>query len=363
MRADPAWSRRAFCRSLLGVAAIAPLGACARLPGLPLASRFGGAGGDAALLLPTSGAAAGLGENMARAASLVVAGKDGKTPVFDTKDTPEGARGAAEAALAEGARMLFGPLRATQTPAVLAAAGEIPVVTFSNDDRLAGQGAFVMGVTPAQSVAATFSYARSQGVRRVAVVAAPGPLGEATALAARELASAGGLALTATLTRSSGAPGLAEALRSASGGKLPDAVFLPDGGRDLAAFAAALSGAGPRLMGGVQWGLDVTSVAGLEGAWFAAPPPERLLPFFDVFQTRFGAEAGVVAALGHDAALVAATLGGSRTLDRAGLLRAEGFEGALGRFRFLESGRCQRDLAVLTVEGGEIVAIGEVSGT
>ena len=44
---------------------------------------------------------------------------------------------------------------------------------------VAGQGAFVMGITPAQSVAAAFSYARAQGVRRVAVVSAPGPLGEA----------------------------------------------------------------------------------------------------------------------------------------------------------------------------------------
>ena len=35
--------------------------------------------------------------------------------------------------------MLFGPLRADQTPAVLAEAGDVPVVTFSNDDRLAGR--------------------------------------------------------------------------------------------------------------------------------------------------------------------------------------------------------------------------------
>ena len=61
--------------------------------------------------------------------------------------------------------LLLGPLRADQTPAVLAEAGAAPVVTFSNDDRLAAQGAFVMGVTPAQSVAAAFSYARAQGVR------------------------------------------------------------------------------------------------------------------------------------------------------------------------------------------------------
>ena len=50
-------------------------------------------------------------------------------------------------------------------------------------------------------------------------------------------------------------------------------------------------------------------------------------------------------------------------LDRAGLTREGGFDGVLGRFRFREDGRCQRDLAVLTVENGRLVAIGEVTGT
>ena len=70
-----------------------------------------------------------------------------------------------------------------------------------------------------------------------------------------------------------------------------------------------------------------------------------------------------MAALGHDATLMAAALNAEGALDRAGLTREDGFDGALGRFRFLDDGRCQRDLAVLTVENGQIVAIGEVTGT
>jgi ABC-type branched-subunit amino acid transport system substrate-binding protein len=357
MQARAGLTRRDLCRATLW-ACCAPLslGGCARLPWR--------GGGDAAMLLPMTGEAAALGQNMARAAGLVVPEGSGQALVFDTTDTADGARSAADRALAGGARMLLGPLRADQTPAVLAVAGDVPVVTFSNDDRLTAEGAFVMGITPAQSVAAAFSYARSQGVRRVAVVAAPGPLGEATATAARQLAGAGGLALTAVLTRDPSAPDLAAALSAASGGTLPDAVFLPDGGGNLTAFADVLSGAGLQLMGGVQWGVtDVAGIPSLGGAWFAAPPPDRFMPFLDTFQTRFGQEAGIVTALGHDAALIAATLGGDGALDRAGLTRSEGFDGVLGRFRFLEDGRCARDLAVLTIEGGQIVAIGEVTGT
>lgn len=321
-------------------------------------------GRNAALLLPLSGAAATLGQNMASAASLVAGPAEARPPVFDTEDTPEGARIAAERALDGGARMLLGPLRAEQTPAVLAVAGDVPVVTFSNDDRLAAAGAFVMGITPAQSAATAFSYARAQGVGRIALVARPGPLGEASALAARQLAEAGGLRLTAVLLRDSAAAGLLPALRAASDGTLPDAVFLPDGGADLLAFAGALAGAGPQLMGGVQWGvLDVAGIPALSGAWFAAPPPAAFVPFLDAFQARFGAEAGIVTALGHDAALLAAELGNTDQLDRGGLTRPAGFAGVLGGFRFLDGGRCLRDLAVLTLENDRIVTIGEVAGT
>jgi branched-chain amino acid transport system substrate-binding protein len=356
-------TRRDLCGRLLAACSLSlaggALGGCATIRG-----RFGGGGGTAALLLPLSGEAGPLGRNMARAAGLVVPPEGAHTPTFDTEDTVAGARVAAGRALEGGARMLLGPLRADQTPGVLEVAGDVPVVTFSNDDRLAAQGAFVMGITPAQSVAATFSYARAQGVRRVAVVAAPGPLGEATAAAARALAPAGGLTLTAVLTRDAGAPGIVDDLRSASGGTLPDAVFLPDGGSALTGFGAAFAGAGPRLMGGVQWGmLDVASMPALDGSWFAAPSPSRFVPFLETFEARFGEAGGVVTALGHDAALMAATLGNGRSLNRAGLTRSAGFVGALGSFRFLDDGRCLRDLAVLTVENGEVVAIGEVAGT
>lgn len=359
-------TRRTLCRQLLLVSSLPVLGGslagCVTATGRAAAA---GGGGDATLLLPLSGEAATLGRNMSRAASLVAGGGSGGTgaQVLDTLDTVDGAGIAAGSAIDAGARMLLGPLRAEQTPVVLARAGSVPVVTFSNDDRLAAQGAFVMGVTPAQSVAAAFSFARAQGARRIAIVARPGPLGEASVAAARDVAAAGGLAVTASLLRDSAA-GIAAEVRAAGGGIMPDAVFLPDGGAALVAFAEGLSGSGVQLMGGVQWGIrDVAGVAALGGAWFAAPPPSTFVPFLETFEARFGEPAGVVTALAHDAALMAAVLDDAGRLTRKGLTRREGFSGALGRFRFENNGLCQRDLAVLTIEGGQIVTIGEVTGT
>lgn len=350
-------------RGLIGQAIAASLLAgCGVQPGGGSMSTQGGSGRQAALLLPLTGAAAAVGQNMARAAVLAVGG-DGGPPVLDTGDTAEGAAAAARTALEGGARLLMGPLRSDQTPAVLAVAGTVPVVTFSNDDTLAAQGAFVMGITPAQSVATMFSYARAQGLTRIAVVAADTPLGAATATAARAIGAAGGIAITAVLMRDPGAGGLVAALRKA-GGELPQAVFLPDGGRALAGFAKGLAGSGVQLLGSVQWGVaDPAADANLSGGWFAAPPPDLFLPFADRFQAAHGEAPGVVAGLGHDAALMAMGLAQAGAVSRKGLLRKGGFTGVLGPFRFLDTGRCQRDLAVLTLQRGTLSVLAEVSGT
>ena len=362
-------TRRGMCRSLLaslGLPVLVPLAGCGSFPALEGSNRVAADGSAAALLLPLTGAAAALGQNMGRAASLVTQGLPvGAAPaVIDTGDTAAGAAAAAQQAIAGGAKLLLGPLRADQTPAVLAVAGNVPVITFSNDDTLGEQGAFVMGITPAQSVSTMFSYARAAGAARIAVVAADTALGAASASAAARIAAAGGITLTATLLRAPSQGGLVSAVRQASGGTLPDAVYLPDGGASLKAFAAALRGSGVQILGSVQWGVsDVSANADLGGAWFAAPPPDLFLPFADRFQAAFGEQPGIVAALGHDAALMAVGLGGARAMTRKGVTRSAGFTGVLGAFRFLPTGRCQRDLSVLGLDGGSLTVLGEVAGT
>ena len=174
----------------------------------------------------------------------------------------------------------------------------------------------------------------------------------------------GGLNLSAVVLRDPTAPGLVQALQTASGGVLPQAVFLPDGGAALAGFARGLRGSSMQIMGSVQWGIgDAAANGGLEGAIFAAPAPDRFQLFSDRYLAAYGSVPGVVAALGHDAVLMALGLGDAGMLSRPGLQRKAGFTGVLGNFNFLKEGYCHRDLSVLGIENGKIVLRAEVAAT
>ena len=295
--------------------------------------------------MPLSGPLAAVGLGMQRAAELARSAGRGAIRV-ETFDTTSG--DAVQRAIGGGADLLLGPVTAAETRAVMAVAGTVPVVSFSNDAALAGRGAVVFGITPEQSVFAILRHARSEGLRRIAVVSAPGPLGERAAGAAARLAPGFGVEIVQVLTRDPAAPGLVEALRA--GGVAPDAVLLPDGEGALEAFAGALVGSGVALLGTTQWALRPPDVvAALRGAAFTAPSPSRLAPFIAAYAKSYGETPGVLSALAFDAVRMAQTVLEAGTATRATLARPAGFPGVAGDFRILANGLVTRDLAVLGV--------------
>src|SRR3546814_2918644 len=92
------------------------------------------------LLLPLSGSRADVGQALLNAAQLALFDLGGERftlVVRDTKGTPEGAAAAAEAALAEQAVLLLGPLFATSAEAVkpIVDAAEVPMITFRSEEH------------------------------------------------------------------------------------------------------------------------------------------------------------------------------------------------------------------------------------
>jgi ABC-type branched-subunit amino acid transport system substrate-binding protein len=150
--------------------------------------------------------------------------------------------------------------------------------------------------------------------------------------------------------------------RDSIGGPPFDAILLADGGDSLRSVAALLTffdvdPATTRFLGTMRWQADprVLAEGALQGAWFAAPPPDDLRAFEDHFRTVFGRNPEQLAALAYDATALAVVVArdlGDRSFSSATLINAQGFTGAAGLFRLRPNGLAQHGLAVLEVSGG-----------
>jgi branched-chain amino acid transport system substrate-binding protein len=122
-----------------------------------------------AVLVPLSGPNAGVGTSIANAAQLALLDTGGERIRITVYDTAKaGAAAAADQAVAEGNGLFLGPLLADDVRAVAPSRGGagVPVIAFSNDVSVAGDGVYLMGFTPGQSISRVVSYARSRGLNR-----------------------------------------------------------------------------------------------------------------------------------------------------------------------------------------------------
>lgn len=297
----------------------------------------------AALLVPLTGPNAALGRSMARAGGLAQ-GKDAKGLIIvDTGGTPAGAAAAAQSALKKGARLILGPLSSAEVAPVVAVAGGVPVIAFSNDLALRESGAFLLGVTADQAVMPLLAYARSRGVRRVSMLAGTDAWGVQVAAAARLAAQRGGL----ELSEAPAGAALDRFLREAGA---PDALLTSG---DLVTAARAVGDTGVQLLGAFT-GLDLpaATLVQTEGAWLSAPDPAGFGAFSEAFEQANGVAPGVIAGLAFDAANIAQALRKAGSLDRSALLAGRTFEGVCGGVRFRADGSASRAMAVLAVTKG-----------
>lgn len=296
-----------------------------------------------ALLVPLTGPRASVGLSMQRAALL--AENSGKLLSFDTAGTPQGAAAATQQALDKECALILGPLLLADVSAVTQAAGGVPVIAFTNSADARSSGAFVFGITASQVTGAILSYARSRGVRSVAVISDGSPWGAASGAAATALQGSLGMEARTIEVRPDAPIPLA--------GDAPDAVLVPGGSDAALAVARNLKGTGIQMLGTLE-ALDhrPTSLEVLDGAWIASPDPVAFGQFATDYQARNGGNPGAIAALAYDAAGIVKVLRASNNLNRAGVLSASGFPGVTGQVRFRTDGSVAREFAILVAGPG-----------
>lgn len=332
-----------------------------------------------ALLVPGGSADAGddlLARNFENAARMAIADLGDvqiDLMVYNTASNPGQAAAVAQQAVADGAKIIIGPLRAEESNAVglaVASAG-INVLSFSNNADIAGGNVFVLGNTFPNIADRLVSYGASQGKRRLAIVYDQNAQGEAGKAAVEAAATRYGANVVATGTYQfsqdsiiSSVPGIASSIRGAS----VDAVILTAdtvGALPLLTQLLTENQVDPAtttFMGLTRWDVPAGTVElpGVQGGIFTLPDPVLAQQFGDRYAAAYGEPPHPLAGLAYDGIAAIGALinaGKSDALAVSGLTQGSGFAGVNGIFRLRSDGTSERGLAVAQIINRQVTVI------
>ncbi len=367
--------------AIAGLAALTALGACA--PSKPIATGETGISVDpnqtvrVALLAPLGSGDPGrerIGVNLVNAAKLAQADLTNASidlVVYPDQGTSAGGAAAARQAVAEGAKLIIGPLFSTATAGAepVAHAAGLTMLSLSNNPDVAGGSVYILGNTFANSADQIVAFAQSRGLNSFGVVYPNGIEGEAARIAAEAAVQRRGGVLVASRPYNLSVEGI-NATAPATASELQragaNAIILtdgPTGGLGLMAKGlrdGGLSGDYAQFLGMQRWDISAEAVGdpALQGGAFVAPDPAYAGAFVGRYQGSYGETPHELASLGFDGvaavgALIAeARAQGGEPFDPARITQSIGFAGASGPFRLLPDGTNQRNLAIMTVQNG-----------
>lgn len=332
-----------------------------------------------ALLVPGGAGNAGdefLARGLRQAAEMAIADLQGvkiDLRVYNTGGDPAQAAAIATQAVADGAKIILGPVFAEAANAVghaVAPAG-INVLSFSNNTDIAGGNVFVLGPTFPNTANRLVSYAARVGKKRIIVVNEQTAAGEA-----------GARAITGAIVRNGALPagnfsypfsqeGVINAIPAiasrAKSGEV-DAIFLTaDTSGALSYLTQLLPEQGVdralvQFIGLTRWDIPPSTLAlpGVQGGWFALPDPGLNGQFAARYQAAFNEPPHPISGLAYDGIAAIGALvqaGHADALTATALTQGAGFVGVNGIFRLLADGTNERGLAVAEVRNNQVIVI------
>jgi ABC-type branched-subunit amino acid transport system substrate-binding protein len=327
----------------------------------------------AALILPlsASGSPGVAAQSMRNAAELALSEFNAPNVQLLVKDdggTVAGAQAAAQAALAEGAEIILGPLLGQPVAAAgqVARTRNVPVIGFSSDSSVAAHGIYLLSFMPETDVERVIGYAASRGKRSFAALIPEGPYGNVVDQAFRqEIAKVGGR-IVAEERYSTDPAHMQDAVRRVSPAfAQADALFLPGEPESVIPLAQALATVGLskhiQLLGTGPWeDPRIYSNSTLQGGWFPMPAG-GYKAFAARYRKRFNQDPVRTATLAYDAVSLVAALvktQGAQRFAESVLTNPSGFSGIDGIFRLRADGTNDRGLAVarVTPSGPQVVS-------
>ncbi len=330
-----------------------------------LVPRGSGQAGDAALAQSL--------ENAARLAMSDLPNVKVDLRVYDTAGNAGTASTVAQQAVADGAKIIIGPVYAQAANAAgLAVLNKnVNVLSFSNNTSIAGGNVFVLGPTFQNTANRLVNYSASQGKTGTVIVYsndAAGQLGQsaiASALGSSPVNNAG----TVSYDRSQqGVINAVPTIKATVDSSGADSVFLTAttaGALPLLTQLLPEAGVSPattQFIGLTRWDIppQTLELPGVQGGWFALPDPSKAQSYRQRYNATYGEAPHPISGLAYDGIAAIGALvaqGKSNALTGAALTQSAGFQGVGGIFRLLPNGTNERGLAVATIQNKQVVVI------
>lgn len=331
-----------------------------------------------ALLVPKGGSASDnlLAQNLENAARLAIRDLGGvkiDLRVYGTAGNAGNAATAATQAVADGAKIILGPVygEAANAAGVAVASQGVNVLSFSNNPTIAGGNVFVLGPTFTNTANRLVSHAKRNGKDRIVILHAQDVAGQLGRNAIQLAISGNGASLAGTVDYAlsqesvTAAVPRVKAMMDSTGA---NALFLTtNSATALPLFAQLLPQAGvsntsSQFIGLTRWDIprDTLALPGVQGGWFALPDPGATAAFSSKYSSAYGSTPHPLAGLAFDGIAAVGALvksGKSKALTGASITQGAGFRGATGIFRFRKDGTNQRGLAVATIRNNSVVIL------
>jgi len=249
----------------------------------------------------------------------------------------------------------------------------LPVIAFSNDRNVAGDGAYLASIMPEEEVVRVMGYAATRGTRTFVFLGPDSAYGRQVEAAARAEAARNGWRMASSVFYAPNESAAAEARHIAgviraeySAGTGRIGVLMPERGVKLLAVAPLLVVNGVdlnrvRLLGTSIW--DDPAIwrePALEGALFATTDPENSATFRETYRRIYGRAPSDLAGVAYDAAAMAINLSADGQVLHSEVTDPNGFMGVNGLFRFRLDGTTERGLAIkeIRASGASVVEKG-----
>ncbi|PTQ70758.1 penicillin-binding protein activator [Celeribacter persicus] len=332
-----------------------------------------------ALLVPYESASAGdvaLATSLENAARLAMADLGGVTidlRVYPTGGQAERASAAASQAVADGAKIILGPVYggSAKLAGIPAANAGINVLSFSNNPDIAGGNVFILGPTFENTANRLMSYARANGKGRIMVVNGNSAAENAGAAAIKAAISRQGATLVGEQSFEMSQQGVVQAIQpiaSKARSTGADAIFFTSGNDGAMPLLAqmlpenGIKSPNPQYIGLQRWNVPASALTlpGLQDSWFAIPDQQLTANFSGHYSATYGQPPHALAGLAYDGIAAIGALvkaGDQNALTTQGLTRNSGFVGVNGIFRLRTNGTNERGLSIATIQNNQVIEI------